>query len=68
MAKLEQKDKPVDRAPKMPPGGDIGPGTSPDNMGSRDIKLEKQIRTDLRDEPEIDESKEIPEDVSKLKE
>jgi len=60
MAKLE-------RPPKMPPGGDIGPGTSPDNMGSRDIKLEGQIRSDLTDEPDIDESKEIPEDVSKLK-
>ena len=64
MAKLEQ---PV-RVPKMPASGDIGPGTSPDNMGSRDIKLERQIRKDLTDEPDIDESKEIPEDISKLKE
>jgi len=64
MAKLEQ----ANRVPKMPPGGDIGPGTSPDNMGSRDIRLESQIRTDLTDEPDIDESKEIPAEIEKPEE
>lgn len=47
------------RTPRMPPGGDVGAG-SPDDMHSRDIKLERQIKGDLRDEPDIDETKEKP--------
>ena len=47
------------RSPKMPPGGDIGPGVSPSDMGNRDVKLERQIRQDLKDEPGVDESKEV---------
>ena len=63
------KVKQVDptRQPKMPPGGDIGPGVSPSNMGNRDVKLERQIRQDLRDEPGVDESKEIEAEIEKPK-
>lgn len=53
------------RQPKMPPSGDIGPGVSPSNMGNRDVKLERQIRQDLRDEPGVDESKEIEAEIEK---
>ena len=58
----------MDRAPKMPEGGDIGPGTRPDNMGSRDIKLNRQIVGDLKDEPDVDEGAEKPTEVEKPKE
>ena len=53
------------RQPKLPPGGDIGPGVSPSNMGKRETRLERQIRQDLRDEPGVDESKEIEAEVEK---
>jgi len=58
----------MDRAPKMPEGGDIGPGARPDNMGSRDIKLNRQIVVDLKDEADIDESAEKPAEIEKPKE
>lgn len=60
----KQQQNPSDRLPKMPPGGDIGVGHA-DNIGSRDVKLDRQIRSDLKDEPGVDESKEIPADIEK---
>jgi len=45
------------RQPKMPPGGDIGAG-SPSDLSARDVRLEKQIRQDLRDEPTVSEAEE----------
>lgn len=66
MNRLEKKGDSVDRIPKMPPGGDIGAG-HPDNLGSRDIKLTRQIVGDLKDEPEVDEGKEISTDIEKPK-
>lgn len=46
-----------DRAPRMPPGGDIGTG-SPDNMGSRDRADLSRTKRDLLDEPETNEAEE----------
>lgn len=62
--KLKATDKQPDRLPKMPPGGDIGSG-HPDDLGSRDIKLVRQISSDLMDEPNVEEEKEIPTEIEK---
>ena len=50
----------VDRKPKMPPGGDIGPGLPLSDMHSRDRKDQSRTRADLAEGPDIDESKEKP--------
>lgn len=54
-----------DRQPKMPASGDIGPGTHPDSMGSRDIRADRQIVKDLTPEPSVDESEEIEAEIEK---
>ena len=51
---------PANRVPKMPKSGDIGSGVSPDNMGSRDERFDKQLREDLKDELDIVEKAERP--------
>ena len=66
MQKLKNPKTP-DRPPKMPPGGDIGPGAHPDGMGSRDARLDKHIARDLRDEPGVDEAAEVPAEIEKPK-
>jgi len=40
----------TDRAPRLPPGGDIGGQL--DDMGSRNRTADRQIARDLRDEPD----------------
>lgn len=62
IAKIEQE---VTRVPKMPASGDIGPGTHPDGMGSRDAKMDRRIAGDLKEEPAVEEDKEIPTEIEK---
>jgi len=64
-AKAALKKATEDRKPKIPPGGDIGPGAHPDNIGSRDPRADIQIRRDLIPEPEVDEGKELPVEIEK---
>jgi len=64
----ETKEPATDRVPKMPASGDIGPGTHPDGMGSRDPRADKRIASDLKEEPPVDEEKEIPTEIEKPKE
>ena len=51
-----------DRVPRMPEGGDIGPGNSPDNMGSRNSRADRQLKRDLLEDADldVDETKEKP--------
>ena len=63
-ASMEQLKKTTDRAPKMPPGGDIGTGHA-DGLGSRNTRLDKKIASDLKEEPAVDEDKEIPAEIEK---
>lgn len=49
-----------DRTPKIPEGGEIGPGSSLDGMGSRNPKADAQIRRDLLADKPIDEDAEVP--------
>lgn len=63
-ASMEKIKKTTDRAPKMPPGGDIGTGHA-DGLGSRNDRLDKKIASDLKEEPAVDEDKEIPADIEK---
>lgn len=58
---------PIDRPPKMPASGDLGPGAHADNIGSRDVRLSRQIAGDLKDEPGVDEAAEIPAEIEKPK-
>lgn len=51
---------PPDRVPKDAPGGDIGPGAHPSDMGSRDARDQAQTAKDLAEGPEIDEAAEKP--------
>ena len=46
----------------MPEGGDIGPGNSPDNMGSRNSRADRQLKRDLLEDADldVDETKEKP--------
>lgn len=62
--KLKATGKQPDRPPKMPAGGDIGSG-HPDNLGSRDVKLVRQIVSDLKDEPDVIVEEEIPAEIEK---
>lgn len=55
---------PTVRAPKEAPGGDIGAG-HPDGMGSRDLRLDRQISRHLKEEPEVDETKEKEAEIEK---
>ena len=64
---VKEVAKPKDRAPKMPPGGDLGTGHA-DGLGSRDARLDKKIASDLKEEPAVEEDKEIPADIEKPKE
>lgn len=63
-SKVDTKTSPAPvrptRTPRMPPGGDLGPGLSPSDMQSRDTTDLAATRAALRDEPEIDDSKEKP--------
>lgn len=56
-----------DRPPKLPPVV-IPPGQPLDDMHARDRANQARIAKDLRPEPEVDEGKEIEQDVSGLKE
>lgn len=47
-----------DRKPKLPPGGDIGPGAPLSDMHPRDNRSEKRMKADLMEEPDIDEGNE----------
>jgi len=51
---------PVDRKPKMPPGGDIGTGLPLSDMHGRDRRDNARTKRDLADEPGINENEEIP--------
>ena len=57
----------ADRLPKMPASGDLGPGAHADDIGSRDVRLSRQIAGDLKDEAGVDEAAEIPADIEKPK-
>lgn len=59
---------PADRVPKMPASGDLGPGAHADNIGSRDVRLSRQIVGDLKVEAGVDEAAEIPAEIEKPKE
>ena len=59
------ESKKADRVPKMPASGDIGPGTHPDGLGSRDNRADARIARDLKEEPAVEEDKEIPTDIEK---
>lgn len=48
------------RKPKLPPGGDIGPGLSLSDMRGRDRGDQKRTRMDLAESPDVDESAEVP--------
>lgn len=52
-----KSEPPVGRVPKQPPGGDIGAG-SPDYGGSRDGRDLARAKSDMRDEPEVNEAEE----------
>jgi len=67
MQKIKIPAKVPDRVPKMPASGDIGPGAHPDSMGSRDVRLDKQISRDLKDEPNVVEADELPAEIEKPK-
>lgn len=58
------KVKQPDRKPKMPPGGDLGAGHA-DSLGSRDIRADRRIATDLKPEASVDESKEVDTEIEK---
>jgi len=55
------------RKPKLPPGGDIGPGAPLSDMHPRDVRAEKRMKRDLLEEPDIDESaeKEFGKDIAR---
>lgn len=57
-AKIEAS-QPV-RQPKQPPGGDIGPGQPPSDMGARDSRDQVRTARDLIEEPEIEGAEEKP--------
>jgi len=48
----------VDRQPKQPPGGDIGPGSALSDMQARDRRDQIRTAKDLIDEPDINEAEE----------
>lgn len=60
---------PPDRKPIQPPGGDIGPGQGPSDMGPRDSRDQIRTARDLLEEPSIDktEEKEFEKEVSRGK-
>ena len=61
-AKASMKQIAEDRRSKMPE--DLGSGHA-DGMGSRNTRLDRKIATDLKEEPEVDEEKEMPADIEK---
>lgn len=54
------------RVPKMPSGGDLGSG-HPDNLGTRDTRLEGQMKSDLKDDVDVKEEEELPAEIEKPK-
>ena len=51
---------PAGRAPKLPPGGDIGPGIGPSDMQPRDRRDLARMKQDLAEGPDIDDEAEKP--------
>ena len=58
--KVDTNQPPPNRKPKLPPGGDIGPGLSASDLHSRDARDQVRTMKDLAEGPEVDESEEKP--------
>lgn len=64
---INTKAPPTDRPPKLPPVI-IPPGQPLDGMHPRDKADQSRVAKDLKAQPDVDEGKEIEQDVSGLKE